>query len=304
MRSSNQEFRAYAGVVLSMLIIGLSFIFMKIALRAANPADLLAHRFTAATAGMLIVYASGKVKLPKFSIKKMLPLLLISIFYPLLAFALQAEGLKSTSASEAGIISALMPVITVIMAALFLKEKSTPGQVVSVMVSFVGVFYILYRNGFNIQTGSLKGNLLILLSVLSFVTYYLLARKINHRYKAMDITFFMTIVACIIYNAAAVFEHVQNNTLPFFFEPLKYTGFLWSILYLGVLSSFLTSLLTNYALSIIPAPQVAIFTNLTPVLTIVSGVVLLNETLYTYHVIGTILVMAGVIGTMTFRKSQ
>lgn len=304
MRSANQEFKAYAGVVLSMLIIGLSFIFMKIALRAAGPVDLLAHRFTAATAGMLVVYASGKVKFPKIAIRKMLPLLLISLFYPLLAFIFQAEGLKSTTASEAGIVSALMPVITVIMAALFLKEKSTQGQVISVIVSFAGIFYILYRNGFDMQAGSLKGNLLILSSVLSVVVYYLLARKINRRYRALDITFFMTITACVVFNATAVFSHLQSGTMPLYFEPLKNSSFLWSVLYLGVLSSFLTSLFANYALSILPAPQVAIFTNLTPIITIVSGVILLNETLYGYHIIGSVLVMAGVIGTMIFRKRK
>lgn len=302
MHSTNQEFRAYAGVVLSMLIIGLSFIFMKIALRAADPADVLAHRFTAAVVGMLAVYASGKVKFPKFTVRQMLPLLLLSVFYPLLAFVFQAVGLKTTSASEAGIVSALMPVITVILAALFLKEKSTPGQVVSAVVSFAGTFYILYRNGFDLQAGSLKGNLLILLSTLSVVVYYLLARKINRRYNALDITFFMTIAACIVFNAGAIFSHLQSGTLPLYFEPLKDSGFLWSVVYLGVLSSFLTSLFTNYALSIIPAPQVAIFTNLTPIITILSGVVLLNETLYTYHIIGAALVMAGVIGTMVFRS--
>lgn len=304
MSITHQELKAYAGVILSMLIIGLSFIFMKIALRAASPVDVLAHRFTAATVGMMVVYASGKVKLPEFNLKKMLPLLLLSLFYPLLAFAFQAEGLKSTTASEAGIVSALMPVITVIMAALFLKEKSTPGQVASVAVSFAGIFYILYRNGFDMQAGSLKGNLLILLSVLSVVVYYLLARKINHRYNALDITFFMTIAACVGFNASAVFSHAQSGTLPLYFEPLKNTGFLWSVIYLGVLSSFFTSLFTNYALSIIPAPQVAIFTNLTPIITILSGVALLRETLYDYHIVGSLLVMAGVIGTMVFHKKK
>lgn len=302
--STNKEFRAYTGLVFSVFIIGLSFVFMKMALRVANPIDVLAHRFTAATVGMLTVYGFGKMKLPNLNVKKILPLLLISVFYPLLAFIFQAIGLKHTSAAEAGIVSAMMPVITVIFVALFLKEKSTLRQVVSVVVAFIGIFYILYRNGFDLQAGSLKGNLLILLSTLSVVIYYLLGRKINYKYNALDITFVMTITACVVFNSVSVFTHLQSGTLPLYLEPLKSSSFLWSVLYLGILSSFLTSLFSNYALSVIPAPQVAIFNNLTPVINILSGVVLLNETLYAYHIIGTVLVMAGVAGTMVFKEKR
>lgn len=304
MATVKKEHKAYFGMALGTLIIGLSFIFVKIALRSANTSDLLAHRFSAGAIGMLLVYASGKVKFPKFTFKQMLPLLGLSLPYPLLFFTLQTEGLKFTTASEAGILSAMMPVLTVIMASLFLKEKSNLLQLTSILLSVVGIVFILLKSGLEVGNNNLKGNLLILLSVVSIVIYYTLGRKINKNYNTLDITFFMTLTACFVFNLTAISGHMQDGTINQFLEPLKESSFLWSIIYLGVLSSFLTSFFSNYALSVIPASQVAIFNNLSPIITIFGGVLLLQERLYAYQILGGLLVLVGVAGTLVFREKK
>lgn len=302
MLSPKKEVRAYFALTLYTLIIGLSFIFVKIALRSANTADVLAHRFTTAAGSMLLVYATGRVKFPKFSFKQILPLLGLSVSYPLLFFALHTEALKFTSVSEAGIVSAMVPVFTVIFAAIFLKEKSSFLQIISVLLSVAGIVYILFQSGLEISPDNLKGNVLILLSVLSIVSYYILGRKINKNYNSIDITFFMTITACVVFNGIALFNHAQSNTLELFFTPFQNADFLWAMIYLGVLSSFLTAFFSNYALAVIPAPQVAIFNNVSPLITILSGILLLGEQLQHFHIIGGLLVLLGVAGTLVFRK--
>ena len=304
MRNTGKEFKAYAGMILYTFIIGFSFIFVKIALRSAGTTDVLAHRFTAATLGLLVVYASGKVKRPRFTFRQMLPLLGLSFPYPLLFFALQTEGLKFTTASEAGILSAMMPVLTVVVASLFLKERSNFLQILSILLSVAGIVYILLKSGLHVESANVKGNLLILLSVLSIVAYYVFARKVNRNYPSLDITFFMTIIACVAFNAVALFSHVKSGTLNLFFEPLRETGFLGSFIYLGVLSSFVTSFLSNFALSAIPASQVAIFNNLSPIIAILGGVLLLGEKLCSFHIVGGLLVLVGVAGTLFFRSHQ
>jgi len=68
-----------------------------------------------------------------------------------------------------------------------------------------------------------------------------------------------------------------------FFEPLKEPCFLISIVYLGTLSSVVTSFLTNYALTFVPTTAVSINNNLNPVIAIIGGVVFLKEQLYIYQ---------------------
>lgn len=296
---------AYIGLSLMTLIIGFSFIFVKVALRHATPIDLLAHRFTTATIGLLLFYILIRKKRPAIDRRSLPPLLLLSLFYPLLLFSFQTIGLKFTTASEAGILSALTPVFTVILALLFLKEKNNLLQNLSIILSVAGVVYIMYRNGFSmISRDTLKGNLFILLSVLSIAIYYILGRKANRQFNSMDITLFMSFTACVIFNLISMAIHARSGTMSLYFAPFKTPGFLWSILYLGILSTFLTSFLGNNALASIPASQVAIFNNLSPVISVFGGVLFLHETLHIWHIIGGVMVLAGIFGVNYFRNRQ
>lgn len=298
-----REIAAYAGLTLMTVIIGFSFIFVKIALRHASAIDLLAHRFTVATAGLLCFYLIRRKGWPVLDRKKMFSLFAISLFYPLLMFSMQTVGLQFTTASEAGILSATAPIFTVILAALFLKERSSFWQIIFVLLSVGGIAYIMYKNGLGtISSETLKGDFFILLSVISMAIYFVLGRKVTQQFNAMDITFFMTVTACVIFNLVAVTDHLNSGTLPLYFNAFKNSDFLWAILYLGVLSSFLTSFLTNNALKVIPASQVSIFNNFSPVIAVFAGVLFLNETLHLYHIIGGIMVLAGIIGVNVLKK--
>src|SRR5690554_7184679 len=56
MSTPKKQNQAYFGLVLATLIIGLSFIFVKIGLRYARAMDLLAHRFTAAAISIVLLW--------------------------------------------------------------------------------------------------------------------------------------------------------------------------------------------------------------------------------------------------------
>lgn len=294
----NRKFRAYIGMTLSTMIVGLSFVFVKLALRNAQPIDLLAHRFTAATLVLVLLYLFRLIELPHFHRKDVLQLLGLSLFYPLLFFGLQAQGLLYTTAAEAGILSATIPVVTLLLAMTILKEKSSWVQMVGVGASVGGVIYIFLRSGVTIHTENVKGYVLVLLCVLAVSCYYILGRKINKNYKAMDITGFMIFMACLVFNVTAIVFHLYSEgSLRSFVSPLRHPDFIYSVLYLGVLSSLFTSLFSNYALSVVPASRVAVFNNVSPVISVMGGIVLLGEELHLYHYIGGIFVLLGVVAT-------
>jgi drug/metabolite transporter (DMT)-like permease len=105
---------AYCAAVLYALIIGLSFLFTKMALTVADPLNILAHRFTISFFTVLIPVLFGWIKL-NISVRDVLSILPLSMFYPALFFAFQAFGLVYVSSSEAGIIQATIPVFTMIL---------------------------------------------------------------------------------------------------------------------------------------------------------------------------------------------
>ena len=295
---------AYIGLFMVTLIVGLSFIFVKIGLRYSGAMDLLAHRFTAAAISIVLLRIFGFIKLPRFNLKKAKSLLLLSLFYPLLFFALQTFGLQHSSASEAGIIFATTPIITLIVAGIFLKEKTILLQKIGIILSIAGIVYIIYSTGNISGSTTLKGLLLLMLSVFALVGYYVLGKVISAKFSAIEITIWMTLLAFVVFNVFSVAGHIQNHTLPQFFNPLMHMEFLWSVLYLGVLSSLVTAFLTNYALTQVPASQIAVINNLSPLVSITGGVMILGETLFAYHIIGGLLVLAGVAMTVFLKKKK
>ena len=285
-------------------IIGLSFIFVKIGLKHAGAMDLLAHRFTAGAISVGVLWVFGFLKFSALNWAKAKSLLLLSLFYPLLFFAFQTFGMEYSTASEAGIIFATVPIITLIVASVFLKEKTTILQKLGILLSIGGISYIMFNTGNLPKSASIKGVLLLFLSLFSVVTYYVLGKKISIKFSILEITVWMTILAFIAFNGFSIANHLQNNSINEFFEPLMQKEFLWTVLYLGILSSVVTSFLTNFALSKISVSQIAVFNNLSPIVAIIGGVLILDEKLHSYQIIGGVMVIAGVVMTQFFNNNK
>lgn len=297
-----QENKAYLAAVLNACIIGLSFLFLKLTLTVVtNPIDTLAHRFTASFLGMLLFILFGWIKV-RMKWKDMLQILPLALFYPAGFFALQVFGLVYTSSSEAGIIQATVPIFTLILAAIFLKEHTTPLQKLCTFLSVAGVIFIFLMKGTSVDLSNLKGTMLLLLSSLSFAGYSVLARPLTKKYTAMDLTFMMITIAFISFNLLALINHTMTGDFKSFLKPLTNPLFIVAIIYLGVLSSLVTALLSNYALSIIEASKMSVFSNLATLISMIAGAVFLHEKLTYYHIIGAIMIVLGVIGTNYFGK--
>ncbi|MBT2763616.1 DMT family transporter [Paenibacillus sp. ISL-20] len=302
MNTSNTS-RAYAAALGYTVIIGFSFMFVKLALIVANPLDTLAHRFTISfiVASLALLMARRKVKL---DLKRLLTIVPLAIFYPFLFFTLQTFGLVYTSSAEAGIIHATVPIFTLLLASLFLKERSSWAQKLFTVLSVTGIISIFVLKGVSFETSSTLGIVLILLSALSNAIYSVMARKLTQKQSVLDITFIMSMIGFVLFNLMSAAQHAAQGTLVHYFDPFLHPSFVWAVLYLGVLSSLGTSLLSNYALSQMEASRMGIFNNLATVVTIFGGVAFLNEDLAYYHVIGAALVIIGVIGNSLAGRSK
>lgn len=288
--------RVYLAAILYSIITGFSFLFGKIALNSADPLDILAYRFTASFIAILIpiLFKWINLKYDKNKIKRILPLALL---YPLLFFSFQTFGLKYASSSEAGIMQASAPIFTLILASYFLKEKTSIFQKLSIILSVSGVIYIVIMTSSSIELTGLKGILLLLLSALSFSGYSVLARILTKDFSGIELSYIMIIISFIAFNIVAFVKNLINGTVGSFLAPLGNIDFVLAILYLGVLSSLCTSLLTNYILSKIQASKMSVFSNLGTIISILAGALILGEKLYSYHITGSILIVAGVLGT-------
>ncbi|MFD6442942.1 DMT family transporter, partial [Peribacillus sp. NPDC060186] len=151
--------------------------------------------------------------------------------------------------------------------------------------------------GSSIHFSDMLGMVLILLSCIVTACYTTMTRSLAKDYRPGEMSFFMMGTGFVIFNIAAIGYRINQGTMLEFFSPWKSMEFISSILYLGILASLVTSLLSNTILSKIKASQMSVFANLSTVVTIVAGALILNEKITTYDIIGSVLIILGVIGT-------
>jgi drug/metabolite transporter (DMT)-like permease len=294
--------KAYWAAILYTVIIGLSFLFVKLSLSHTNPTDLLTYRFTIALLTALVVLLACRDKI-NISIKDFLTILPLAIFYPILFFLFQTLGLAKTDSSEAGIIQALAPIFTYFLAGFFLKETANLKQKLFIFISVSGVTLIFIMQGVQLNH-NYAGWALVLLSTLSMALYMVMARRLTVRYSVLILTFMMTLLGFIFFSFISLFNHLRAGTIDQLFISITNPVLFLSVLYLGILSSFLTSFLSNYALSQLEAFRMSIFSNLATVITIMAGIIFLHETLFWYHGIGTLLILAGILGSNYYGRGK
>lgn len=289
--------------IISSIIFGFSFFFTKIALNEIGnkPLELMSFRFGFAAIFLTLLRISGIIKI-NLKNKKMNLLIILSIFYPILYFIFEALGVQMTSSSEAGTMVALLPIVVAILASIFLKEKTTFLQIVCILGSICGVIFINIMNYEN--NGNLLGILVLSIAVFSAAIYNILSRKLSAKFTPIEITYVMMWIAAFVFNTISIAQHIINHNFYDYLKPLTNCKFLISILYLSILSSVIAFIMLNYMFSKLEASKVASYTNLSTIVSIFAGVIILKEPFQWYKFIGIILILFGVWGTNKFGISK
>lgn len=287
---------AYFFALLHTLITGLSFLFTKTALKYAGPIDVLAFRFTASIIAMILPIVLKRIHIDLTG-KNLLQVCSLALLYPIAFFFFQTLGLVYATSSEGGILQAVTPIFTMILAAVFLKEKTTNYQKISILLSVAGVVYIFIMKGAGLDLTEVLGIILLLLSAIASAGYHVLTRITVRQFSITEVSFVMTLLGFVFFNTVAIISHFLNGSANQFLASLQNLEFVISILYLGILSSLVTSLLNNYILKKIEAAKVSVFGNLRTIVTIIAGVYILKEQLFLYHIIGSLMIILGVFGT-------
>ncbi|WP_127550901.1 DMT family transporter [Paenibacillus amylolyticus] len=304
MNTTHTRGYAYIAAVLYAAIIGLSFLFVKMTVTVAHPIDVLAHRFALSLIVVSIPVIFGWIKI-RLSLRDLWRIIPLGLLSPVLFFAFQAFGLVSSNSSEAGIIQAMAPVFTLVLASVFLKERTSTMQKLFLLLSVAGVVFIFMMQGSGVSMSNLKGIALLLLSTVCFAGYGVLARPLTQKYKPMELTWVTLMVGCIVFNAASLIRHASSGSMMDYIKPLGDTSYLGALAYLAILSTMISTLLASYALTHLEASQMSVYSNLSTLISIVGGAWVLQEPVGYYHYIGALLIIAGVLGTnMSGRKHR
>ena len=272
-------------------IYGFSFMFSRIALMHTDADMLLAIRFTVAMLVMLLMVLTGlfKVDLKGKPVGKFL---IMGLCQPVIYFICETAGIQYTNSSFAGIMISLIPIVTVLMSWIFLKEKVSLSTIGWILCSVAGVFII---SSAQTSSGSiqLRGVFFLLGAVVSATVFYLISRSVAEAFTAFERTFIMMVMGFVYFAGKALISK-GGEFVPLFVSGLTDAGVMLPVLYLAVVSSVGAFLLQNFAITHLDIATATVFENIIPIISVAAGILLLKEPFSLIQLTGIVLILLGV----------
>ena len=268
---------------------GLSFVATKYALRGFEPLLLALLRFSLA-GGILWVVWRFRRGPERVSRRELCCLALLGFVSLTVYFSFENLGIARTSASEAAILIATIPLFVVILNTFTLRERTTARQWAGSVLSFAGIAALMLLGGSagGANGGSLTGNLLVLAASLSAAAYSILARHLLVSRPALFVTTFQNLFGALFMLPLALAEAALVGVR----GPTQ--GAVGGLLFLTVVCSITAYLLLNYAFRFLAASKVTVFINLTPIVAVAGAYVLLGERFTPGQAVAAVVVVTGV----------
>ncbi|NLY73358.1 MAG: DMT family transporter [Tissierellia bacterium] len=277
---------------LTSLIFGFSFIFTKTGTSTVPVLELLGWRFMMAFIFFELIRRLLKIPL-NFSRPGKRDLILLGLFFPVLYFSLESLGIRDTTASEAGVILSIGPIVTMLLSSILLREFPRKDQFIGIFLSTLGVIIMVLTKR-NQPSFSYFGYLMLISGVFSYSFYSIIQRKLQD-FTVYERTYFMLgIGALVFFGSALLVALTKGQAANFLSLPIKNKDFLVSILYLSLLSSNVAFLMNVSAIGLIGPTATSSFSGLTTLTSVLAGVILLNEEFIGYQWLAAGLIILGV----------
>ena len=278
--------------VLATLIWSGNFIIARGVIKSIPPVTLAFYRWLSATVIILPFawkYFIAELKIVKqgFWFLFLAAVTGVSMFNTFVYIA----GHYSTAINMAILGTCSSPIMSVILARIFLKEKITSLRIFGMIVCIVGILLLLSKGHLEnlLSFRFTKGDWWVLAAAFTFAIYNTSVKKKPKEMNPANFLFVIFLIGMII-------------LLPFYIYELKEKGGiainpsnLGAIIYLGLGASVICFLIWNKAIGALGTGRTALFGNLIPVFSTIEAVLLLNEKITSVHIISFILVVAGLI---------
>lgn len=278
--------------VLATFIWSGNFIIARGVIKDIPPVTLSFYRWLTATIVILpfawkYFFAERKVIKQRFLFFLLAAATGVSMFNTFVYIA----GHYSTAINMAILGTCTSPIISVILARIFLKEKIPALRIIGMLVCICGILILLSNGNFQnlVSFKFTKGDWWILAAAFTFAIYNTSVRKKPAAMHPVNFLFVIFLLGTIILLPLYLFE--LKNEGGFAIDSFN----LSAILYLGIGASVICFLIWNKAIVALGSGRTALFGNLIPVFSSIEAVFLLNEKITPIHIISFILVVAGLV---------
>ncbi|MGE6632072.1 DMT family transporter [Bacillus sp. NPDC077027] len=283
---NNKQTLGHLAALLTILLWGATFISTKILLIGFSPTEILFLRFFIGFIALIVIYPFPMKVTDK---KHELMFALAGLCGVVLYYFLENVALTYTFASNAGVISSVVPFFSFLFAYFLLKEEKLQGQfLIGFVIAMTGIVLVSFNGMTTFQLNPL-GDFLALVATVVWAFYSILAKKMSqYGYHIIHTTrrvFFYGLLWMIpllgLFDFQLKWERFTSHTVIF------------HLLFLGVGASAICFLTWSFAVKTLGVVKTSVYIYAVPIVTIIISMIVLNEKLTPLAILGTSLTLTG-----------
>ncbi|MFS0560531.1 EamA family transporter [Terribacillus sp. 179-K 1B1 HS] len=285
--------KAYTWLTFCVMVWGSNFVFGKILVRDFSPTLLTMLRllFIVIFLVGLFLYKKQFKRVEKSDLLAIIFLGVIGVFINQWSFFV---GLQTADPTTSALILATTPILTSVLAAIFLKEKLTIHMLMGSIVAIIGIYFVVTKG--NLSSLHIdKGLLWIVLTMMTFAIMIIMTRLLSNRIDPLTITLYSNVVGLIV---SVPFAFLLDNPLRISTEISD-----WSFLIgTAVIVHGIATLIWNKNIRHVDASKASILSNLEPFVAMIVGLLLLSKPITGAEILGSLFIVGGVVLSTYQRK--
>ena len=264
------------------------YVVSKVVLEVIPPFALLTARLALGilTLGLAVCFRKNK---PLFTLEQFWTSLLVGFVGYGISLGFQFVGTKLSTASNGSLVTSATPAFVLLFAPFILREKTTPRRIVALVIATLGVIAVIDPRIVDLSSSLFLGNLSLLAAALTWSLYSVLVRALARS-------------ADLLTSSAVMFLGGLPSSLAFALWELGThgigeitLGIIGGLLFLGIISTAIATLLWNYAFAKLPAAVASLTFFAQPVVGILLGWFFLGEKVTPLFVGGGVLIGVGIL---------
>jgi drug/metabolite transporter (DMT)-like permease len=285
--------KAYTLLTICVVIWGSNFVFGKILVQDFSPTLLTMLRLLFIVL-FLIGLSSFKKHFKRVNKSDLLAVLFLGVIGVFINQWSFFVGLQTADSTTSALILATTPILTGFLAATFLKEKLTIRMLMGSIVAIIGIYFVV-ATGNSSSLHIDKGLLWIVITMITFAIMIIMTRLLSQRIDPLTITLYSNIVGFIV-------------SIPFAFlldTPLRISSKLsdWTFLIgTAVVVHGIATLIWNNNIRHVDASKASILSNLEPFVAMIVGLILLQKSITSAEILGSLFIVGGVVLSTYQRK--
>lgn len=287
---------AYLFVLAASIIWGATPAIMKLTLNQIPLFSLAFIRMFLASF-ILFFFVHKKLQIKKGDFLKFISLALTGVTFNVGFFFL---ALTLTKAINAAFLAPSVPILTIVAAHIYLKEKFDPKLIFAGIIALIGILIVIGKPAGPTGPWEVLGNILLLASSLAWVIHEIIAKKLLKTYDSGTVTFYSMFIGAFTFLPFYFLELIDNPT---WFQRVDTVGLLG--LFYGIFFASLTAYWAwQKGLKSLPAGQASFFFYLDPISGAIFSYLLLGEKITSTLLVGGAFIALGVFLAEYRRKNH